>query len=116
MDIGRICHLPNVINAHFDKENPMTFIKNRAVHLVAAAVVLATSTTFADAKTEVPTHSMACANNYTQTTHDCPNNQNAHAQMNHANMNHTEMATDTQNAPHHTHAYLAMMDRLGAQM
>lgn len=38
MDIGRICHLPNVINAHFDKENPMTFIKNRAVHLVAAAV------------------------------------------------------------------------------
>lgn len=30
----------------------MTFIKNRAVHLVAAAVVLATSTAFADGKTK----------------------------------------------------------------
>ena len=59
MDIGRICHLPNVINAHFDKENPMTFIKNRAVHLVAAAVVLATLTACADGKNEVPTNSMA---------------------------------------------------------
>lgn len=94
----------------------MTFIKNRAVHLVAAAVVLATSTAFADGKNEVPTHSMACDNNYTQTTHDCSNNQNGHAEMNHANMNHSAMAMDTQNAPPHTQAYLAMMNKMGDEM
>ena len=94
----------------------MTFIKNRAVHLVAAAVVLATLTACADGKNEVPTNSMAGDNNHTQTTHDSPNNQNGHAEMNHANMNHSAMAMDTQNAPPHTQAYLAMMNKMGDEM
>ena len=89
----------------------MTFIKNRAVHLVAAAVVLATLTACADGKNEVPTHSMVGENNYTQTTHDSPNNQNGHAEM-----NHSAMAMDTQNAPPHTQAYLAMMNKMGDEM
>ena len=89
----------------------MTFIKNRAVHLVAAAVVLATLTACADGKNEVPTNSMAGDNNYTQTTQDSPNNQNGHA-----NMNHSTMAMDTQNAPPHTQAYLAMMNKMGDEM
>lgn len=87
----------------------MTFIKNRAVHLVAAAVVLATLTACAGGKNEVPTHSMD--NNHTQTTHDSPNNQNEHAHM-----NHSAMAMDTQNAPPHTQAYLAMMNKMGDEM
>ena len=89
----------------------MTFIKNRAVHLVAAAVVLATLTACADGKNEVPTNSMAGDNNHTQTTHDSPNNQNGHAEM-----NHSAMAMDTQNAPPHTQAYLAMMNKMGDEM
>ena len=94
----------------------MTFIKNRAVHLVAAAVVLATLTACADGKNEVPTHSMVGENNHTQTTYDSPNNQNGHAEMNHAHMNHSAMAMDTQNAPPHTQAYLAMMNKMGDEM
>lgn len=89
----------------------MTFIKKRAVHLVAAAVVLATLTACADGKNEVPTNSMAGDNNHTQTTHDSPNNQNGHAEM-----NHSAMAMDTQNAPPHTQAYLAMMNKMGDEM
>ena len=89
----------------------MTFIKNRAVHLVAAAVVLATLTACADGKNEVPTRSMVGDNNHTQTTHDSPNNQNGHADM-----NHSAMAMDTQNAPPHTQAYLAMMNKMGDEM
>lgn len=94
----------------------MTFIKNRAVHLVAAAVVLATLTACADGKNEVPTRSMVGDNNHTQTTHDSPNNQNGHAAVNHANMNHSAMVMDTQNAPPHTQAYLAMMNKMGDEM
>ncbi|UTO04654.1 DUF305 domain-containing protein [Moraxella sp. FZLJ2107] len=88
----------------------MKMFKNRAVHLVAAAVVLATLTACANAKNEVPTHSMAGDNNYTH-THDSPNNQNEHAHM-----NHSAMAMDTQNAPPHTQAYLAMMNKMGDEM
>ena len=89
----------------------MTFIKNRAVHLVAAAVVLATLTACSNAKNDIPTHSNAGDSNYTQSTHDTTNNQN-----NHAHMNHSAMAMDTQNAPPHTQAYLAMMNKMGDEM
>ena len=94
----------------------MKMFKNRAVQLSALALILATSTAFADGKNEVPTHSMVGDNNHTQTTHDSPNNQNGHAEMNHAHMNHSAMAMDTQNAPPHTQAYLAMMNKMGDEM
>lgn len=94
----------------------MKMFKNRAVQLSALALILATLTACADGKNEVPTHSMVGDNNHTQTTHDSPNNQNGHAEMNHANMNHSAMAMDTQNAPPHTQAYLAMMNKMGDEM
>ena len=99
----------------------MKMFKNRAVQLSALALILATLTACADGKNEVPTHSMAGDNNHTQTTHDNPNNQNGHAAVNHANMNHAHMnhsamAMDTQNAPPHTQAYLAMMNKMGDEM
>ncbi|HGO5816293.1 TPA: DUF305 domain-containing protein, partial [Mannheimia haemolytica] len=62
----------------------MKMFKNRAVQLSALALILATLTACADGKNEVPTHSMVGDNNHTQTTHDSPNNQNGHAEMNHA--------------------------------
>ena len=94
----------------------MKMFKNRAVQLSALALILATLTACADGKNEVPTHSMVGDNNHTQTTHDSPNNQNEHAAVNHANMNHSAMAMDTQNAPPHTQAYLAMMNKMGDEM
>ena len=94
----------------------MKMFKNRAVQLSALALILATLTACADGKNEVPTHSMVGDNNHTQTTHDSPNNQNGHAEMNHAHMNHSAMAMDTQNAPPHTQAYLAMMNKMGDEM
>ncbi|MDO9761995.1 DUF305 domain-containing protein [Glaesserella parasuis] len=94
----------------------MKMFKNRAVQLSALALILATLTACADGKNEVPTHSMVGDNNHTQTTHDSPNNQNGHAEMNHAHMNHSAMAMDTQNAPSHTQAYLAMMNKMGDEM
>lgn len=94
----------------------MKMFKNRAVQLSALALILATLTACADGKNEVPTHSMVGDNNHTQTTHDSPNNQNEHAEMNHAHMNHSAMAMDTQNAPPHTQAYLAMMNKMGDEM
>ncbi len=94
----------------------MKMFRNRAVQLSALALILATLTACADGKNEVPTHSMVGDNNHTQTTHDSPNNQNGHAEMNHAHMNHSAMAMDTQNAPPHTQAYLAMMNKMGDEM
>lgn len=94
----------------------MKMFKNRAVQLSALALILATLTACADGKNEVPTHSMVGDNNHTQTTHDSPNSQNGHAEMNHAHMNHSAMAMDTQNAPPHTQAYLAMMNKMGDEM
>lgn len=100
--------LPNPI---LIRKTVMKMFKNRAVQLSALALILATSTAFADGKNEVPTHSMVGDNNHTQTTHDSPNNQNGHAEM-----NHSAMAMDTQNAPPHTQAYLAMMNKMGDEM
>lgn len=105
--------LPNPI---LIRKTVMKMFKNRAVQLSALALILATLTACADGKNEVPTHSMVGDNNHTQTTHDSPNNQNGHAEMNHAHMNHSAMAMDTQNAPPHTQAYLAMMNKMGDEM
>lgn len=105
--------LPNPI---LIRKTVMKMFKNRAVQLSALALILATLTACADGKNEVPTHSMVGDNNHTQTTHDSPNSQNGHAEMNHAHMNHSAMAMDTQNAPPHTQAYLAMMNKMGDEM
>ena len=89
----------------------MKMFKNRAVQLSALALILATLTACSNAKNDIPTHSNAGDSNYTQSTHDTTNNQN-----NHAHMNHSAMAMDTQNAPPHTQAYLAMMNKMGDEM
>ncbi|MCT8722154.1 DUF305 domain-containing protein, partial [Glaesserella parasuis] len=86
----------------------MKMFKNRAVQLSALALILATLTACGNAKNDIPTHSNAGDSNYTQSTHDTTNN--------HANMNHSAMAMDTQNAPPHTQAYLAMMNKMGDEM
>ena len=100
--------LPNPI---LIRKTVMKMFKNRAVQLSALALVVATLTACGNAKNDVPTHSNVGDNNYTQSTHDTTNNQNSHA-----NMNHSAMAMDTQNAPPHTQAYLAMMNKMGDEM